>query len=156
MTGKPEVPDEPIPERERVLNELIEKPGERERIVRDAQLSRDELEEVLALVETADLLWLANQGAPPLEEDPVAVRLGLVPAKGQAGTITRFASRRLALAEKLTAVRAEMEREVLADVETRVYRSFMAADEDNTDLNAMTVPELTALVMTAIRGETRE
>jgi hypothetical protein len=30
------------------------------------------------LVEVADLLWLAAHGAPPLDEDPTAIMLGLV------------------------------------------------------------------------------
>lgn len=36
-------------------------------------------DEVESLVEVADLLWVAAHGAPPLEDDPVAAMLGLVP-----------------------------------------------------------------------------
>ncbi|WP_157560837.1 hypothetical protein [Humibacter albus] len=35
--------------------------------------------EIRKLVETADLAWASQQSAPPLEEDPVAAMLGLVP-----------------------------------------------------------------------------
>jgi hypothetical protein len=48
--------------------------------------------------------------------------------------------------------RAEIERKALDGAESRVYRAFLAADENNIDLNAMTVPELTAMVMRAVRG----
>jgi hypothetical protein len=46
--------------------------------------SRDELDETHAseaieLLDIADLLWEAAHGAPPLEQDPVAAMLGLVP-----------------------------------------------------------------------------
>jgi transcriptional regulator with XRE-family HTH domain len=36
------------------------------------------------LVEVADLLWEAGQGAPPLQDDPIAAMLGLVPDPNQA------------------------------------------------------------------------
>lgn len=46
--------------------------------------SRDELDqtqasEAVELLDIADLLWEAAHGAPPLEQDPVAAMLGLVP-----------------------------------------------------------------------------
>ncbi|MGH3761327.1 hypothetical protein [Actinophytocola sp.] len=41
----------------------------------DAEL----LAEVAPLLEVAELLWVAGHGAPPLESDPVAAMLGLVP-----------------------------------------------------------------------------
>jgi hypothetical protein len=46
--------------------------------------SRDNLEpalvpEAVELLDIADLLWEAAHGAPPLEQDPVAAMLGLVP-----------------------------------------------------------------------------
>lgn len=62
-----------------LLSRLIEQPQERERILRDAQLSDQERDELAALLDTADALWLAAQGAPALEDDPVAAMLGLVP-----------------------------------------------------------------------------
>jgi hypothetical protein len=68
-------------ERGDLITALIENPGkhDRDRILRDANLSDEERDDVMSLVEVADLLWLANQGAPPLEDDPVAMRLGIVP-----------------------------------------------------------------------------
>jgi transcriptional regulator with XRE-family HTH domain len=66
-------------ERDRLLDELIEKPRERERILQDAQLGSGDREEIAGLIEAADSLWLAAQGAPALEDDPVAAMLGLVP-----------------------------------------------------------------------------
>lgn len=66
-------------ERDRLLAELIEQPQERERIARDAQLSDRDRNELAGLIDTADALWLSAQGAPALEDDPVAAMLGLVP-----------------------------------------------------------------------------
>lgn len=66
-------------ERDRFVAELIERPQERERILRDAQLSDRDREELAGLVGAADVLWLSAQGAPALEDDPVAAMLGLVP-----------------------------------------------------------------------------
>jgi hypothetical protein len=66
-------------ERDRLIAELIAKPHERERILHDAELNDEELENITALCDTADLLWLAAHGAPPLADDPVAAMLGLVP-----------------------------------------------------------------------------
>lgn len=66
-------------DRDRLVAELIERPQDRERILRDAQLSDRDREELAGLVGTADALWLSAQGAPALEDDPVAAMLGLVP-----------------------------------------------------------------------------
>lgn len=66
-------------ERSRLLAELIEKPTERKHIWRDAQLDERDRDDIAALVDIADLLWLSARGAPPLEDDPVAAMLGLVP-----------------------------------------------------------------------------
>lgn len=66
-------------DRDRLLAELIESPYERERIMRDAELDDQDRQDVEALTETADVLWLSAQGAPALDEDPVAAMLGLVP-----------------------------------------------------------------------------
>jgi transcriptional regulator with XRE-family HTH domain len=43
------------------------------------ELSEEDRSEVESLMEIADLLWEAGHGAPPLESDPVAAMLGLVP-----------------------------------------------------------------------------
>lgn len=66
-------------ERDRLLADLIERPQDRERILRGAQLSDRDRQELTGLVDTADALWLSAQGAPALEHDPVAAMLGLVP-----------------------------------------------------------------------------
>ncbi|WP_433465732.1 hypothetical protein [Spirillospora sp. CA-128828] len=52
------------------------------------------------------------------------------------------------------AVRTERDRlvEQLTGIEARVFRAFVDSDIEGDDLNAMTVQELTAFVMTAIRN----
>jgi transcriptional regulator with XRE-family HTH domain len=66
-------------DRDRLLAELIEKPEERKSILQGAELDERDRDDIAALVDTADLLWLSARGAPPLEDDPVAAMLGLVP-----------------------------------------------------------------------------
>lgn len=66
-------------ERDRLIAELIEKPRAREDILRDAALDNQEREDISALTDIADLIWLSAHGAPPLADDPVAAMLGLVP-----------------------------------------------------------------------------
>jgi len=66
-------------DRDRLLAELIEKPKERKRVLQDAELDDRDRDDVAALADTADLLWLSAHGAPALEDDPVAAMLGLVP-----------------------------------------------------------------------------
>lgn len=66
-------------ERDRLVAELLERPQERALILGDAELSDQERAELADIVETADALWLAAQGAPALEDDPVAAMLGLLP-----------------------------------------------------------------------------
>lgn len=66
-------------ERDQLLAELIEQPKERERLLRDARLSEQDRHEIAGLVDVAEDLWLSAQGAPALEDDPVAAMLGLVP-----------------------------------------------------------------------------
>jgi hypothetical protein len=66
-------------ERDRLIAELIARPREREQILRAAELNDIEREDICALSDTADLLWLAAHGAPPLADDPVAAMLGLIP-----------------------------------------------------------------------------
>ena len=65
-------------ERDRLVAELIERPQERERILRGARLSDRDREELAGLIDAADALWLSAHGAPALEDDPVAAMLGLV------------------------------------------------------------------------------
>ncbi|WP_431246919.1 hypothetical protein [Leifsonia xyli] len=65
--------------------------------------------ELHGLLEAADLVWVSQQGAPPLAEDPVAAMLGLVPdpdiaLDGRALTAARKRARLTvsALAQKLS------------------------------------------------------
>jgi transcriptional regulator with XRE-family HTH domain len=66
-------------ERDRLLAAVLESPAERNQLLESADLSASERTEFLALVETADAVWLAAHGAPALEDDPIAAMLGLVP-----------------------------------------------------------------------------
>jgi len=66
-------------DRDRLVAELIEKPHEREHVLRDADLSDRDRDEIAVLLDTADTLWLSAHGAPTLEDDPVAAMLGVVP-----------------------------------------------------------------------------
>lgn len=66
-------------ERDQLLAELIERPQDRERIMHDTRLSVRDRDDLTALVDAADELWLSAQSAPALEDDPVAAILGLVP-----------------------------------------------------------------------------
>lgn len=66
-------------ERDRLVTEMIGRPLERSRLLDEPDLSGEEQSEVAALVEIADLLWLAGRDVPPLEDDPAAAILGLVP-----------------------------------------------------------------------------
>jgi len=66
-------------DRDRLLAELIQNPEERRRILQNAELDEREREDIAALVDTADLLWLSARGAPSLADDPVAAMLGLIP-----------------------------------------------------------------------------
>ncbi|MBO0596335.1 hypothetical protein I2485_03955 [Nesterenkonia sp. E16_7] len=65
--------------RDEILTQLIDRPQERERILHEARLSGEKTDQLMTLADTADMLWLSAQGAPPLENDPVAALLGLVP-----------------------------------------------------------------------------
>src|SRR5690625_5015556 len=65
--------------RDRLMAELLRRPQQRELILRDAELTDRERAELDGIVETADALWLAAQGAPALKDDPVAAMLGLLP-----------------------------------------------------------------------------
>lgn len=65
--------------RDRLVAEMLERPGERERILRDVELTDRERDELSSIVEMSDLLWLSAQGAPALADDPTAAMLGLLP-----------------------------------------------------------------------------
>jgi hypothetical protein len=66
-------------ERDQLLGELIQRPRDREALLRDAGVDEDEREELLSLVDASDAVWLSAHGAPPLVNDPVAAMLGLIP-----------------------------------------------------------------------------
>jgi hypothetical protein len=65
-------------ERDRLVARLIESPAERAETLHNAELDESVKSEAASLAETADLLWEAAHGAPPLADDPVAAMLGLV------------------------------------------------------------------------------
>lgn len=65
-------------ERDEFVAEMIERPQDRKSL-RNAELTEQERNDLAGIVETADALWLAAQGAPALEDDPVAAMLGLLP-----------------------------------------------------------------------------
>lgn len=67
-------------ERDEVLANLLEARAGRVTGKDQPVLSEDDRAEVESLIEVADLLWKAGHGAPPLESDPVAAMLGLIPA----------------------------------------------------------------------------
>ncbi|MGQ2915227.1 hypothetical protein [Microbacterium aurantiacum] len=64
---------------DRLLADLVANPEQRDALLRDSHADSDVVERLDALLFTADAAWLATQGAPPLDEDPVAALLGLVP-----------------------------------------------------------------------------
>lgn len=66
-------------ERDRLVGEMIDRPQERERILRDADLNDQDREELAGILYVADAIWLSAQGAPALADDPVAAMLGLLP-----------------------------------------------------------------------------
>lgn len=64
---------------DRLLAALVAHPDERRTLLSDARATAEETAALDALAFTADAAWLAAQGAPPLDQDPVAAMLGLVP-----------------------------------------------------------------------------
>lgn len=66
-------------ERDEVLANLLEARAGRVTGKDQPVLSEEDRAEVESLIEVADLLWEAGHGAPPLESDPVAAMLGLIP-----------------------------------------------------------------------------
>lgn len=63
----------------RLLARLIEDPEHRTGILREADVDEAEEKNLKALVDASDAIWLCAHGAPPLDEDPVAAMLGLLP-----------------------------------------------------------------------------
>jgi len=71
-------------ERSMLLNELVEalaSPAVSDAVSGKAAVEDSHIEQI---VEIAELLWEAEHGAPPLEDDPTALMLGLVPDPGVA------------------------------------------------------------------------
>lgn len=65
-------------ERDEVLMRLIEQPDSRDETLKSCDSDADR-EELVGLLQIADLSWLSAQEAPALEADPVAAMLGLIP-----------------------------------------------------------------------------
>lgn len=63
-----------------LVTELLDKPtADRDQYIRDANLDTDETHYIHELLATADALAVAAYEPPPLEDDPVAAMLGLLP-----------------------------------------------------------------------------
>lgn len=69
-------------ETDRLLEQLLEEPPGPRREQMLTRLDGDQREQVRALLDAGDLVWEAAHTAPPLEEDPVAAMLGVVPDPG--------------------------------------------------------------------------
>jgi hypothetical protein len=66
-------------ETDRLVERLLEEPPGPRREQMLAQLDGDQREQIRVLLDAGDLVWEAAHAAPPLEEDPVAAMLGVVP-----------------------------------------------------------------------------
>lgn len=66
-------------ETDRLFERILEEPPGPQREQMLARLEADQREEVLKLLDAGDLVWEAAHTAPPLEKDPVAAMLGVVP-----------------------------------------------------------------------------
>lgn len=69
-------------DRNSIVATLIENTNRRNEILDAVDLDLSDREELEGLAHTADIIWLSAQGAPALEDDPVAALLGLVPDQG--------------------------------------------------------------------------
>lgn len=67
---------------DRLLERLQKEPPGPPREQMIEQLDDDQRDDVRALLNAGDLVWEAAHGAPPLDEDPVAALLGVVPDPG--------------------------------------------------------------------------
>lgn len=65
---------------QRIFELLAETRDQRDQVLHGIDDER-ERSDLVALLDTADALWLSAHGAPPLAEDPVAALLGLVPER---------------------------------------------------------------------------
>lgn len=66
-------------ETDRLLERLLEEPPGPHREQMLARFDGDRRDEVLKLLDAGDLVWEAAHTAPPLEKDPVAAMLGVIP-----------------------------------------------------------------------------
>lgn len=66
-------------ERDRILQDFLESKSHHDIDSDIAASPESNRAEIASLIEVADLLWEAAHGAPPLEADPVAAMLGLIP-----------------------------------------------------------------------------
>ncbi len=66
-------------EMDQLLERLLEEPPGPQREEMLARFDAERREEVSALLEAGDLVWEAAHSAPPLDKDPVAALLGVVP-----------------------------------------------------------------------------
>ena len=69
-------------ETDRLLERLLEEPPGPRREQMVTRLDDAQREQIRALLDAGDLVWEAAHAAPPLEEDPVAAMLGVVPDPG--------------------------------------------------------------------------
>lgn len=89
---------------------LLELPprSDREPLLR--AMSPQAKEQARRMLAVADLAWIAGQGAPPLEDDPVAAMLGLVPDPGYQLNPAAFKRARTKANLKPTALAAALSR----------------------------------------------
>lgn len=66
-------------ERDRILQDFLESKSHHDIESDIAASPKSNRAEIASLIEVADLLWEAAHDAPPLEADPVAAMLGLIP-----------------------------------------------------------------------------
>jgi hypothetical protein len=83
--------------RDELLEQLLETPPGPERDRRLAELHDEERSAFERLVKLDDLVWESAHGAPPLQADPVAAMLGLVPDQSfrlDSAAFTQWCSRK--------------------------------------------------------------
>lgn len=100
-------------------------------------------DDVEALLNVADLLWEAAHGAPPLDEDPVAAMLGLVPSPEY-----RLDPKALARARKAAGLKAG---ELAARL---VARGWSVSGGDVFTWENRSTPEVSPALIRAIAEET--
>jgi transcriptional regulator with XRE-family HTH domain len=66
-------------ERDKVLETFLDSKSHRDVGANIADWSDEDRADFASLIEVADLMWEAGHGAPPLNADPVAAMLGLIP-----------------------------------------------------------------------------